>query len=53
VEEVVFIVSLCEESGTLVASWDQPGGGGISTQGASLEELWANIREAVACHFDD
>jgi hypothetical protein len=37
----------------LVAAWDAPGGGGITTQGASVEELRANIREAVACHFDE
>ena len=36
-----------------VAVWDAPGGGGITTQGVSVEELHANIREAVACHFEE
>lgn len=52
-DEITFTVSPCEESGVLVAAWDEPGGGGITTQGASIEELRANVREAVACHFED
>jgi predicted RNase H-like HicB family nuclease len=51
--EITFTVSPCAETGVLVAAWDAPGGGGITTQGASVEELHANIREALACHFDD
>jgi predicted RNase H-like HicB family nuclease len=51
--EMPFTVSPCEESGLLIASWDAPEGGGITTQGASVEELHANIREAMACHFDE
>jgi predicted RNase H-like HicB family nuclease len=52
-EEITFTVSPCEETGILVASWDAPGGGGISTQGVSVEELHTNIRDAIACHFED
>ncbi len=51
--EIAFTVSPCEESGMLVAAWDDLPGGGISTQGASLEELRSNVREAVACHFEE
>ena len=52
--EIVFTVTPCEETGVLVAAWDAPAGaGGITTQGASVEELRANVREAVACHFGD
>ena len=51
--EITFTVSPCEETGVLVASWDAPDGGGITTQGASVEELHANIREALACHFEE
>jgi predicted RNase H-like HicB family nuclease len=51
--EITFTVSPCEETGVLVASWDAPGGGGITTQGASVEELRGNIREALACHFEE
>lgn len=50
--EITFNVSPCEESGVLVASWDAPEGGGITTQGESMEQLRANVREAVACHFE-
>lgn len=51
--EITFTVSPCEESDALVASWDEPSGGGITTQGASVEELRTNVRDAVACHFDE
>ena len=51
--EITFTVSPCEESGMLVAAWDTPGGGGITTQGASVAELRANVQEALACHFEE
>lgn len=51
--EIVFSVSQDEDSGILVASWDDPSGGGITTQGADLQELQSMIRDAVACHFDE
>jgi predicted RNase H-like HicB family nuclease len=41
-----------DEGGGYVASWDDPSGGGISTQGGSLGELQDMIRDAVACHFE-
>lgn len=50
--EFAFTVSPCEQSGVLVAGWDAPGGGGITTQGVSMDEFRANVREAVACHFE-
>ena len=51
--EITFTVSPWEESGLLVAAWGAPAGGGITTQGASMDELRGNIREAVACHFEE
>ena len=51
--EITFTVSPCEESGMLVAAWDVAGGGGITTQGASVAELRANVQEALACHFGE
>ena len=51
--EIVFVVSQDEETGVLVAAWDDPSGGGITTQGADLEELQHMVRDAVACHFDE
>jgi hypothetical protein len=53
VDEIVFQVGPCEESGVLVASWDAPAGlGGITTQGADLRELQEQVAEAVRCHFE-
>lgn len=40
-----------EETGFYVASWDDPKGGGITTQGETMEELATNLREALKCHF--
>jgi len=52
-EEITLQVERCEESGWLVASWDDPdGSGGITTQGKDLRELQDQVRDAVHCHFD-
>jgi predicted RNase H-like HicB family nuclease len=50
-KEITLKVERDEDSGVLVASWDDPKSGGITTQGHDLSELEANIREAVRCHF--
>jgi hypothetical protein len=47
---ITFIVEP-DEAGGYTASWDGPGGGGISTEGDSLVDLQANILDAVRCHF--
>ncbi|MCU1328551.1 MAG: hypothetical protein JWN34_3921 [Bryobacterales bacterium] len=50
---ITISISLCAESGSLVASWDDPAGvGGLTTQGETLAELEDNMREAVAAHFE-
>ena len=47
------IISRCADSGTLVASWDDPRGlGGLTTQAERLSDLESNIREAIAVHFE-
>lgn len=51
VKEITFTVERDEDSGWLVASWDAPEGGGITTQGRDLQELQQQLREAVRCHF--
>ena len=51
--EIVFNVSQDEESGVLVAAWDDPKGGGITTQGDDLRDLQNMVRDAVACHFEE
>jgi hypothetical protein len=51
VEEITLTVERDEESGLLVASWNAPRGGGITTQGKDLTELEADVHEAVLCHF--
>ena len=50
--EIVFQV-VEDQDGTYCASWDDPRGGGISTQGSDLAELQAMVRDSVLCHFDD
>lgn len=50
--EIVFQV-VENEGGTYCASWDDPRGGGISTQGSDLADLQAVVRDAVLCHFDE
>ena len=53
VDEITISISTCEDTGLLVASWDDPGGcGGITTQAERLGDLERNIREAVAVHFE-
>jgi hypothetical protein len=48
-----FTIERDEETGVFVASWDDPEGGGITTQAGSLSELSGAITEAVRCHFGD
>ena len=51
--EITLTVTVCEDSGFLVASWNEPDGmGGITTQAKDLQELEKNVREAVSLHFD-
>lgn len=50
--EIVFQV-VENEDGAFCASWDDPRGGGISTQGSDRAELQAMVRDAVLCHFDE
>ena len=53
VDEIIFQVEPCKDSGFLVASWDAPAGhGGITTQGKDLRELQEQVADAVRCHFD-
>ncbi len=52
-EEITLQVQRDEESGWLVASWDDPDGGGITTQGQDLRDLQQQINDAVAAHFDE
>jgi hypothetical protein len=51
-EEIVFQIER-DDSGVLVASWDAPGGGGITTQGRDPRELQEQAKDAVRCHFDN
>jgi predicted RNase H-like HicB family nuclease len=51
-KEITFVVEKDEDSGWFVASWDDPAGGGITTQGKDLAELQDNVKEAVHCHFE-
>jgi predicted RNase H-like HicB family nuclease len=47
------IIERDEETDVFVASWDDPRGGGITTQAESLDELLIALKEAVRCHFEE
>jgi predicted RNase H-like HicB family nuclease len=51
-EEITFAVELCPETAGYVARWDDPKGGGITTQGDTLGELQAMVTDAVSGFFD-
>lgn len=52
--EITFNVERCQDTGMLVASWDEPDqNGGITTQGIDLTELQEMVKEAVLCHFNE
>ena len=48
--EITLTVNAAEEGG-FVATWDDPRGGGISTQGEDLGELQEMVRDAVEGYF--
>ena len=48
---VEFRIEQDEGSHVFVASWDDPGGGGITTQAETLPKLYDAIEQAVRCHF--
>lgn len=48
--EITFQVEISE--GWFVASWDDPGGGGITTQGKDLGDLEEQVADAVRCYFE-
>ena len=50
---IAFTVKVDEDDGGFYAFWDDPRGGGITTQGETLVELEAMIEDAVACHFEE
>ena len=51
VDPLAFKIERDVEAGVLVASWDDPDGGGITTQAKNLTELAEAIKESVRCHF--
>ncbi len=51
--KITLTITVCDESGFMVASWNERHGmGGITTQAKDLRELEKNVREAVSLHFD-
>lgn len=50
--QLVFTVTT-DETGGFVARWDDPLGGGITTQGDNLAELQEMVRDAVSGYFAD
>jgi predicted RNase H-like HicB family nuclease len=47
--ELIFVVEEAPEGGYAAKALGEP----IFTQGEDLEELHKNVREAVACHFEE
>ena len=50
--EITFQVEPCSETGGYVARWDDPRGGGITTQGDTLAELQSMVADAVGGYFE-
>ena len=50
--EITFRVEPCSETGGFVARWDDPAGGGITTQGDTLDELQSMVADAVGGYFE-
>jgi len=50
--EITFTVETCKRSGGCVARWDDPRGGGITTQGDNLAELQDMAADAVGGYFE-
>ena len=48
-----FDVTICPDTAGYIARWDDPAGGGITTQGDTLAELDAMVRDAVEGYFAD
>ena len=51
-KEITFQVAPCPETGGYVARWDDLAGGGITTQGDTMEELTFMVRDAVMGYFE-
>ena len=49
--EIIFSIEPCRETGGYVARWDAPDGGGITTQGDSFADLEAMVADAVDGYF--
>ena len=49
--KVVFTIERDDETGAYTASWDDPAGGGITTQAETFAELSDAVSEAIRCHF--
>ena len=50
--EITVNVEPCVETGGFVARWDDPRGGGITTQGDTLAELQGIVTDAVSGYFE-
>ena len=50
--EITFSVEPCAETGGFVARWDDPRGGGITTQGDTLAELQYMVADAISGYFE-
>ena len=51
--KIAFTITSCHETGGYVARWDDPAGGGITTQGDDFGELDSMLRDAVDGYFSE
>jgi hypothetical protein len=51
-KEILFNVRACPDSGGFITRWDDPNGGGITTEGDNLAQLHSMIADAVMGYFD-
>lgn len=49
IAEIIFVVEEAEEGGYVARALGTP----IFTEGDDTQQLEANVRDAVQCHFDD
>lgn len=52
-KEITMTVEPGVETGGFVARWDDPVGGGITTRGDTMAELYAMVADAVRGYFFD
>jgi hypothetical protein len=53
IDQITFDVELDRSSGLLVATWEDPVSGGITTQAKDVIQLQKVVKAAVRSHFEE